>query len=101
MATSIRAELLARNENERVSQKRPPRSVRVIWSEGGRLAKLWELIKPPASARQDVGNADFSTRSRAGSVQNIPGRWSDVINDPVLWKELRETVLDDADDCVA
>ena len=97
MATSIRAELLARNENERVSQKRPPRSVTIPRGEGGRLAKLWELIKPSASPLQDVQNADFSTRRRADSVQRIPALWSDVINDPVLWKELREVVLDNDD----
>ena len=35
------------------------------------------------------------------SVQQIPFRWADVIRDPLAWRNLREIVVDDADDLAA
>ena len=100
MATSARTHFVAGSKNELVSQKRPSRSVTVTRDEGGRLAKLWAFVKPRAAVR-DAEDAQPAKGQSASSVQSMPRCWTDVINDPVLWKELREVVLDDADDYIA
>jgi hypothetical protein len=101
MATSIRTHFVAGNENELASRKRPPQSVTSGCGGSGLLANLWELVKTRGVPAQDADEARSLEKRGAGSVQRIPACWSEVISDPVLWKELREIVLDGADDYAA
>src|SRR5260370_5179091 len=98
MATSIRTHFVGGDENELTSQKLSSQSVTRTSGEGGPLVKLWNLVNPRVAAARDMENASPLEKRGAGLVPRIPSSWSEVINDPVLWKELRELELDDADD---
>ena len=64
-------------------------------------------IKAGVSETEKKSPAEKSDKSQlvenAGSisVEQLPFRWADVICDPLAWRNLREIVVDDADDLAA
>ncbi|MFZ0420469.1 MAG: hypothetical protein WAM04_20365 [Candidatus Sulfotelmatobacter sp.] len=101
MATSIRTHFVGGAENELLPPKKPSQPVTDRRGGGGGLAKLWELLKPRKVSIRDVEKARPLEKRDAGSVSRIPASWSEVISDPVLWKEMRDVLLDDTDDHAA
>jgi hypothetical protein len=64
-------------------------------------------IDTALSAGEKKGQARETTESQLAentgsiSVQRLPFRWADVIRDPSAWRDLREIVVDDAEDLAA
>jgi hypothetical protein len=65
------------------------------------------LIDTVVSEGEKKGPARETTESQLAentgstSVQQLPLRWADVIGDPSAWRNLREIVVDDAEDLAA
>lgn len=101
MGASVTTYVVKSDQNKVASQKRPSQSVTLARGEVGRLAKLCAFVKPRETTTPAVEEIRPPKKQTASSCQTISASWTEVINDPVLWKELREVVLDDADDYIA
>lgn len=101
MATLIRTLLVGCNENEHVSQSGAARCVTVEHGADRMVAKLSDRVKPRTAPIREGKESRLLGDPGTGSVQCLPVRWADVFRDPLVWKDLREIVLDDADDLAA